>query len=78
MKTGNKRTFLLTAVVFSILSPDMLVTVAQAQTQGFGEKMVEALGIFIAPFAIMVCRRIYVDHLQRQLLFAAKLSLKTM
>jgi hypothetical protein len=54
MKTGNKRTFLLTAVVFSILSPDMLVTVAQAQTQGFGEKMVEALGIFIAPFAIMV------------------------
>ncbi len=56
MKTGNKRTFLLTAVVFSILSPDLLVTVAQAQskTQGFGDKMMEALGIFIAPFAIMV------------------------
>ena len=54
MKTGNKRTFLLTAVVFSILSPDLLVTVAQAQTQSFGEKMVESLGIFIAPFAIMV------------------------
>ena len=61
MKTGNKRTFLLTAVVFSILSPDMLVTVAQAQTEvpqaqskSFGEQLVDSLGIFIAPFAIMV------------------------
>ena len=54
MKTGNKRTFLLTAVVFSILSPDLLVTVAQAQSKSFGEQLVDSLGIFIAPFAIMV------------------------
>jgi len=54
MKTGNKRTFLLTAVVFSILSPDLLFTVAQAQSKSFGEQLVDSLGIFIAPFAIMV------------------------
>ncbi len=54
MKTGNKRTFLLTAVVFSILSPDLLVTVVQAQSKSFGEQLVDSLGIFIAPFAIMV------------------------
>ncbi len=54
MKTGNKRTFLLTAVVFSILSPDLLVTVAQAQSKSFGEQLVDSLGIFIAPFAIMI------------------------
>ena len=54
MKTGNKRTFLLTAVAFSILSPDLLVTVAQAQSKSFGEQLVDSLGIFIAPFAIMV------------------------
>ena len=54
MKTGNKRTFLLTAVVFSILSPDLLVTVAQAQSKSFGDQLVDSLGIFIAPFAIMV------------------------
>jgi len=54
MKTGDKRTFLLTAVVFSILSPDLLVTVAQAQSKSFGEQLVDSLGIFIAPFAIMV------------------------
>jgi biopolymer transport protein ExbB len=58
MKIGNKHTYLLAAVVFTILSPDLLVTVAHAQDggapMGFGEKMTEALGIFIAPFAIMV------------------------
>jgi biopolymer transport protein ExbB len=54
MKTGIKRTFLLTAVVFSILSPDLLVTVAQAQSKSFGDQLVDSLGIFIAPFAIMV------------------------
>lgn len=59
MKIGNKHTYLLAAVFFTILSPDLLVTVAQAQETApspttFGGKMIEALGIFMAPFAIMV------------------------
>ena len=54
MKSGNKRILLTIALVFSILSPDMLVTVAQAQTKSFGDQLVDSLGIFIAPFAIMI------------------------
>ena len=37
-----------------MLSPDLLVTVAQAQTKSFGDQLVDSLGIFIAPFAILV------------------------
>ena len=54
MKSGNSRIYLLTALVFSMLSPDLLVTVAQAQTKSFGDQLVDSLGIFIAPFAILV------------------------
>jgi biopolymer transport protein ExbB len=37
-----------------MLCPDLLVTVAQAQTKSFGDQLVDSLGIFMAPFAIMV------------------------
>ena len=32
----------------------MLVSVAQAQTKSFGEQLVDSLGIFIAPFAVLI------------------------
>ena len=54
MKSGNSRIYLLIALVFSMLSPDLLVTVAQAQTKSFGDQLMDSLGIFIAPFAILV------------------------
>lgn len=54
MKSVNTRILILLAIVFSVLSPDLLVSVAQAQTKSFGEQLVDSLGIFIAPFAIMV------------------------
>ena len=72
MKTGNKRTFLLTAVVFSILSPDLLV-IAQAQSKSFGDQLVDSL-VFIAPFAIMVVGGSLIIY--NTLPFVAKLSLK--
>ena len=54
MKSGKNRTILVTALLFSVLSPDLLISVAQAQTKSFGDQLVDSLGIFIAPFAIMV------------------------
>jgi biopolymer transport protein ExbB len=54
MKLGNKRNFFLLSIFFVMLCPDLLVTVAQAQTKSFGDQLVDSLGIFMAPFAIMV------------------------
>ena len=54
MKPRNNRIYLFLAILFTMLSPDMLVTIAQAQTKSFGDQLVDSLGIFIAPFAIMV------------------------
>mgnify|MGYP001201624193 CR=1 FL=1 len=54
MKSGKNRTILVTALLFAVLSPDLLISVAQAQTKSFGDQLVDSLGIFIAPFAIMV------------------------
>ena len=54
MKPRNNRIYFFLAILFTMLSPDMLVTIAQAQTKSFGDQLVDSLGIFIAPFAIMV------------------------
>ncbi|OUU26671.1 MAG: hypothetical protein CBC04_04670 [Verrucomicrobia bacterium TMED44] len=54
MKLGNPRTFFFLSIFFAMLCPDLLVTVAQAQTKSFGDQLVDSLGIFMAPFAIMV------------------------
>ena len=54
MKFGNSRIFFTLLICFAILSPDLLVSVAQAQTKSFGDQLVDSLGIFLAPFAIMV------------------------
>ncbi|MFL2938363.1 MAG: MotA/TolQ/ExbB proton channel family protein [Opitutales bacterium] len=54
MKLVQSRTLLLLALLFSVLFPEMLVSVAQAQTKSFGSQLVDALGIFITPFAILV------------------------
>ena len=54
MKPRNNRIYFFLATLFIMLSPDMLVTIAQAQTKSFGDQLVDSLGIFIAPFAIMV------------------------
>ena len=54
MKLVQSRTLLLLALLFSVLFPEMLVSVAQAQTKSFGSQMMDALGIFITPFAILV------------------------
>ncbi|NBU87222.1 MAG: hypothetical protein EBS13_08015, partial [Verrucomicrobia bacterium] len=54
MKFGNSRTFFTLLICFALLCPDLLVSVAQAQTKSFGDQLVDSLGIFLAPFAIMV------------------------
>ena len=54
MKFGTSRTLFTFLICFALLSPDMLVSVAQAQTKSFGDQLVDSLGIFLAPFAIMV------------------------
>jgi biopolymer transport protein ExbB len=54
MKFGNSRTLFTLLICFALLSPDLLVSVAQAQTKSFGDQLVDSLGIFLAPFAIMV------------------------
>ena len=54
MKLVQSRTLLLLALLFSVLFPEMLVSVAQAQTKSFGSQLVDSLGIFITPFAILV------------------------
>ena len=54
MKLVQSRTLLLLALLFSVLFPEMLVSVAKAQTKSFGSQLVDALGIFITPFAILV------------------------
>tara|TARA_B100000212_G_scaffold149121_1_gene112113 strand:- start:4415 stop:5245 length:831 start_codon:yes stop_codon:yes gene_type:complete len=54
MKLVQSRTLLLLALLFSVLFPEMLVSMAQAQTKSFGSQMMDSLGIFITPFAILV------------------------
>ena len=54
MKFGNSRTLFTLLICFALLCPDLLVSVAQAQTKSFGDQLVDSLGIFLAPFAIMV------------------------
>lgn len=54
MKLGNSRTLHTLLICFVMLCPNLLVSVAQAQTKSFGDQLVDSLGIFIAPFAIMV------------------------
>jgi len=54
MKLGNSRTLFTLLICFALLCPDLLVSVAQAQTKSFGDQLVDSLGIFLAPFAIMV------------------------
>ena len=43
MKSGKNRTILVTALLFSVLSPDLLISVAQAQTKSFGDQLVDSL-----------------------------------
>ena len=47
MKSGKNRTILVTALLFSVLSPDLLISVAQAQTKSFGDQLVDSLGILL-------------------------------
>jgi len=56
MKFGFTRLLFVIALTFTVLYPEMLVSVAVAQEAPttFGGKMVEALGIFLYPFIIMV------------------------
>ena len=54
MKLVQSRTLPLLALLFAVLFPEMLVSVAQAQTKSFGSQMMDSLGIFITPFAILV------------------------
>lgn len=56
MKFGFTRLLFVIALTFTVLYPEMLVSVAVAQDapKTFGGKMVEALGIFLYPFIIMV------------------------
>ncbi len=54
MKSGNRRLILFLVLICAVLFPDMLVSVAQAQTKSFGEQLVDSLGIFIAPFAVLI------------------------
>ena len=54
MKFGNSRTLFTLLICFALLCSDLLVSVAQAQTKSFGDQLVDSLGIFLAPFAIMV------------------------
>ena len=64
MKSVSIRTFTLLFIVFAALMPDMLVTVAQAQTKSFGDQLVDSLGIFIATVFYIGDRRLHIDHLQ--------------
>ena len=56
MKFGFTRLLFVIALTFTVLYPEMLVSVAVAQEAPttFGGKMVAALGIFLYPFIIMV------------------------
>ena len=54
MKLGNPRTFFFLSIFFALLCPDLLVTVAHAQTKSFRDQLVDSRGIFMAPFASMV------------------------
>ena len=57
MKFGFTRLLFVLALTFTVLYPEMLVSVAVAQDAApttFGGKMVAALGIFLYPFIIMV------------------------
>ena len=56
MKFGFTRLLFVIALTFTVLYPEMLVSVAVAEDAPttFGGKMVEALGIFLYPFIIMV------------------------
>ena len=56
MKFGFTRLLFVIALTFTVLYPEMLVSVAVAQDAPttFGGKMVAALGIFLYPFIIMV------------------------
>ena len=56
MKFGVARSLFVLALTFTVLYPEMLVSVAQAQTQtkSFGEQMLDSLGIFLYPFIILV------------------------
>jgi biopolymer transport protein ExbB len=58
MKFGFTRLLFVIALTFTVLYPEMLVSVAVAQDadapKTFGGKMVAALGIFLYPFIIMV------------------------
>ena len=57
MKFGFTRLLFVLALTFTVLYPEMLVSVAIAQDEPpttFGGKMVAALGIFLYPFIIMV------------------------
>ena len=54
MKFGITRLLFVLALSFTVLYPEMLVSVAQAQTKSFGEQMIDSLGIFLYPFIILV------------------------
>ena len=54
MKFGNSRTLYTLLICFALLCPDLLVSVAQAQTKSFGEQMLDSLGIFLYAFIILI------------------------
>ena len=54
MKFGITRLLFVLALSFTVLYPEMLVSVAQAQTKSFGEQMIDSLGIFLYPFIILL------------------------
>lgn len=54
MKFGLTRILFALTITFLALHPEMLVSVAQAQTKSFGDQLVDSLGIFLYPFILLV------------------------
>ena len=54
MKLGFNRSLLFFALTFACLYPEMFVSIAQAQSKSLGDQLVDSLGVFMFPFAILV------------------------
>ena len=54
MNKGHNRILFTFSLALVVLCPDLLVTSALAQSKSFGAQMVDSLGLFITPFAILI------------------------
>ena len=54
MNKGHNRILFTLSLALVVLCPDLLVTSALAQSKSFGAQMVDSLGLFITPFAILI------------------------